>query len=51
MDDIEAANPGFVFLPEFQQRVRCVACAEFDLNGVHFVFCPSLMEMKEPVSI
>ena len=39
MDDIAAANSDFVFLPEFQQRVRCVACAGFDLNGVHFVFC------------
>ena len=51
MDDMAAANPGFVLLPEFQQRIHRIACAGFDLNGVHFVFCPSLMEMRAPVSI
>ena len=47
MDDIAAADPGFVFLPEFQQRVRCVACAGFDLNGVHFIFCLAVIGDNE----
>ena len=47
MDDIAAADPGFVFLPEFQQRVRCVACAGFDLNGVHFIFCLAVVGDNE----
>ena len=47
MDDIAAADPCFVFFPEFQQRVRCVACAGFDLNGIHFVLCLTVVGNDE----
>ena len=47
MDDIAATDPYFVFFPEFQQRIRRIACAGFDLNGIHFVFCLTVVGNDE----